>query len=439
MKIGIIGPAGIVAKINRVIESNSPDIEPVNCIYKIYTEAPNIIKYQQRYLDAILFAGTTPYILAKKIIKPAIPWECIPRNGSSLLRVLLEAAIVKKYGIHNVSFDSYQKEALYESYEEIGISKDRLTLFLAEQNIDEPDYLEHVYKFHEINFSQNNVTCCLTALESVYEKLSAKNIPCLLIEPTANIIRETLKKLILSHRIQISQQSQIVALCVQIDEPNEYSLLNEDEYQYVIDKMKISKQVYLFAQKIQAAVIEVGLKEYLLFSTRQMLENETNKAENISLLDSIKSNSSSTISLGIGFGLTAKGAKQNARIGMLRASKKGGDMAFIVSEDKTVVGPIKNVDSIEDNRLKKVDEKFLQISEKAGVSINAVFRLHSIIEQHGKNTFTSFELANFFGISLRSMNRLIEKLENNNYCSIIGKKSVANAGRPRRIIQLNFS
>lgn len=439
MKIGIIGPAGLVDKINRVIKSEFPNIEPVNCIYKVYTEALTIIKYQQRYLDAMLFAGTTPYILAKKSIKPAIPWECIPRNGSSLLRVLLEASLVKKHEIQNVSFDSYHKSALYEAYEEIGICKDSLTLFLSEQNIDEPDYLDHVYHFHEINFSQNNVTCCLTALESVYEKLSAKNIPCLMIEPTANIIRETVKKLLLNHRIQISQQSQIVVLCVQIDEPNEYSLLNEDEYQYVIDKMKISKQVYLFAQKIQAAVIEVGLKEYLLFSTRQMLENETNRVENISLLDSIKSNSSSTISLGIGFGSTAKEAKQNARIGMLRASKKGGDMAFIVSEDKTIVGPIKNVDSIEDNCLKKVDENFLRISEKAGVSINAVFRLHSIIEQYGKDTFTSLELANYFGVTLRSMNRLIEKLENSNFCSIIGKKAVANAGRPRRIIQLKFS
>lgn len=438
MKIGIVGPAGLVNKINQVIETTFPSVESVNCIYKVYTEAPTIIKYQQRFLDAVLFAGTTPYLLVKNAMLPEIPWELIPRNGSSLLRVLLEASLERKHAIYNVSIDSYKIADLHEAYQEIGISKERLKLFVAEQNIDEPDYLEQTYKFHETNFLDHNVTCCFTALESVYERLIANDVPCLMIKPTANVIRETIKKLILNHKIQISQQSQIVALYIHIDEPNEYSFLNEDEYQCVIDKMKIAKQIYIFAQKIQAAVIEVGLKEYLLFSTRQMLDNELNNSDSISLLDSVKQNSSSTISLGIGFGVTAVDSKQNARAGMLRASKKGGNMAYIVTEDKVFTGPIKSVGSA-DNSPKKVDEKYLAISEKTGVSINTVIRLCSIIEQYGKNSFTSLELAEFFGITLRSMNRVIEKLESNNYCTIIGKKSVASAGRPRRIIQIHLN
>lgn len=438
MKVGIVGPAGLVDKINRTIKAEFPDIVPVNCIYKVYTETPTIIKYQQPHLEALLFAGTTPFLLAKKTVNPTIPWECVPRNGSSLLRVLLEAVLVKKLDIDKVSFDTYNIQALYEACEEIGISKEKIRYYLAEQTLEDPDYLDRVLAFHLDNFRRNNVTCCMTALESVFEKLSAHNVPCLMIEPTANIIRETLKKLILSYTVQLSKQSQIVALCVQVDDPNEYSLLNDDEYQSVIDKMKISKQVYLFAQKIQAAVIEVGPKEYLLFSTRQSLESETSGLETISLLEDIKSHSSSTISLGIGFGVTAKEAKQNAGIAMTRASKKGGNMAFIVSDGKTVVGPIRNAKPPESNAEPKIDEKFLRISDQIGVSINTVFRLHSLVEQYGQNTFTAVELAKLFGIKLRSMNRVIEKLEGGGYCSIIGKKAVAKAGRPRRIIQINF-
>jgi hypothetical protein len=439
MKVGVVGPAGLVNKINRIIKAEFPDIEPVNCIYKIYTETPTIIKYQQPHLDAILFAGTTPFNLAKNTIKSTIPWECVPRNGSSLLRVLLEAVLVKKLEIYNVSFDTYNLRALYEAYEEIGIRKERLHLLLADQQDEETNYLERVLTFHLGNFTHNKVTCCITALESVFEKLSRQGIPCLMIEPTANIIRETLKKLILGYNIQVSQHSQLVALRVQVDEPSEYSLLSEDEYQNIIDKMQISKQVYLFAQKIQAAVIEVGLKEYLLFSTRQSLESETHGLESISLLSAVKNHSASTISLGIGFGVTAKEAKHNAGIAMTRASKTGGDMAFIVSDGKNIVGPIKEGEPDGGKRLSKVAKEYLRISEQIGVSINTIFRLRSIVEQYGQNIFTAAELATLFGVTLRSMNRLIEKLEGGGYCSIVGKKAVSKAGRPRRLIQLNIN
>ncbi len=439
MKVGVVGPADLVNKINRIIKAEFPAIDPVSCIYKVYTEASTIIKYQQPHLDAILFAGTTPFKLARNTVKPAIPWECIPRNGSSLLRVLLEAVLVKKLDIYNVSFDTYTMQALYEAYEEIGIRKERLRLFLADQQGAETNYLDRVLTFHLGNFTCNKATCCMTALESVFEKLSAQNIPCLMIEPTANIIRETLKKLILGYNVQISQHSQIVALRVQIDAPSEYSLLSEDEYQTIIDKMQISRQVYLFAQKIQAAVIEVGLKEYLLFSTRQSLESETRGLESFSLLAAVRNHSASTISLGIGFGATAREAKQNAGIAMTRASKTGGDMAFIVSDGKTVIGPIKEGSPAGENQQTKVDKEYLRISEQIGVSINTIFRLHSIVEQYGQNVFTAAELANLFGITLRSMNRMIEKLEGGGYCTIIGKKAIAKAGRPRRIIQLNIS
>lgn len=439
MKVGVVGPAGLVNKINRIIKAEFPDIDPVNCIYKVYTETPTIIKYQQPHLDAILFAGMTPFKLAKNTVKPVIPWECVPRNGSSLLRVLLEAVLVKKLEIYNASFDTYNMRALYEAYEEIGISKEHLRLFLADQQGEETNYLDRVLTFHLSYFTRNKVTCCITALESVFQKLSAQNIPCLLIEPTANIIRETLKKLILGYNIQVSQHSQIVALRVQIDEPSEYSLLSEDEYQNIIDKMQISKQVYLFAQKIQAAVVEVSLNEYLLFSTRQSLESETRGLESINLLTAIKNYSSSTISLGIGFGVTAKEAKQNAGIAMTRASKAGGDMAFVVSYGKTIVGPIKEGKLAGEDQQSKVDKEYLRISEQIGVSINTIFRLRSIVEQYGQNIFTAAELATLFGVTLRSMNRMIEKLEGGGYCSIIGKKAVAKAGRPRRIIQLNIN
>ncbi|MDR3560831.1 MAG: HTH domain-containing protein [Negativicutes bacterium] len=438
MKLGLVGPSGLVEKMNRVIKLAFPDIEPVNCSYKVYTEAPNIVKYQQPYLDTVLFAGPTPYFSVKAIVKPLIPWEYIPRNSSSLLRVLLEAALTGNDKISNLSFDSYQEDALYEAYEEIGLDKNHLDIRVADLNLPSSGYLDYVCAFHERHFSQREVSCCITALESVYEKLTQKKIPCLMIKPTTDVIRETVHKLVLSHQIQVSQQSQIVALSIHIDDPNEHSIYSDNEYQYAIDRMQISKQIYLFAQSIQAAIVETGLKDFLLFSTRKMLEDETNNLENIELLRLVKENAANTVSLGIGFGNTAQEAKHGAGLGMLKASKLGVDMAFIVYNNKKITGPIKGDPCETDDAIQKIDEKFLRIAEQAGVSINTIFKLYSIMEQYEQTTFTSMELAELLGVTLRTINRILGKLESCGACAIVGKKIMANSGRPRRIIKLNI-
>jgi len=282
------------------------------------------------------------------------------------------------------------------------------------------------------------VSCCITALQAVYDELRLYSIPCLLLEPTANVIRETLYKLQLKYLVKVSQQSQLVAICVQIDTLNELSLLADDEYQAALNRTKVSEQVYLFAQRIQAAVIETSEKKYLLFTTAHLLENETNNVKSIDLLYAVQINTSSTVSVGIGYGKTANEAKIGANRGMLHASKKGGNLAFIVYDGKKTIGPLTNIASSKEKADHVIDEKFLRISEKVGVSINTVFKLFCIIEQYGKNEFTIKELSPLFGVTTRTMNRIVEKFEAKGYCKLIGKRIIGNAGRPSRIILLSL-
>lgn len=436
MKVGILAPPRFVEKISQIIRLDFAEIEPVDCAYNVYTDAVEIIKHQQPHLDAALFGGAMSYILSKEHVTPIIPWEYIPQGGSSLLRALLEASRSKPFDIANVSFDSYLAGFLYESYAEIGISQNKLQLYLADRKPMSAGYLNYVYSFHEQLFRTRKVTGCITALDFVYEKLCANRIPAIMIEHTASIIRESLKKLRLSYQIQVSQQSQIVAIYIQISTPNDSQLFSYDEYQQIIDKMKISKQIYLFAKRIQAAVVETGERNYLLFTTKQLLEAETQGLTRISLLEMTWENTDSGISIGIGYGNTAQEAKQHANMGMMVAETNGGNKAYIVYNGKKIVGPIKNT-GIDVTCTHKIDDHIQKHAEKAGVSVNTIIRLYSIVNEQGINMFTPRDLSDRFGVTPRTMNRLIEKLAEARICSIIGKKASATGGRPSRIIQVN--
>lgn len=437
MKVGIVGPLELVTMIKDLIGNEFKDIKPVSIIYNLYTETPNLLKFQQDSLDAILFSGYVPYELAKQSINPVIPWESVPRHGGCISRVLLEAALLE-YDIFNLSFDSYNSYFLYEAYDEIGKAKEELSIYLADDKPLDDNYLEYIYLFHKENYNSRKVSCCITGILSVYNKLCSENIPCFCVTPTRNIIREAIGRLQLKYLLQISRQSQIVAVCIGIDLPHEYSVLTDDEYQFSLNKMKISEQVYLFAEKIQAAVIDISQSHYLLFCTKKLLEIETNNYQKIDLLNLVQSNTLSTVSIGIGYGNTAKEAKYNSVYGASKASKQGGNMAFVVYDKKKLIGPISGAatDSKVNNNECKIDSKLLAISEKAEISINTVFRLYSIIEEQKKDCFTPNELARLYGITPRSMNRIIEKLELNGFCKIIGKKVMSKAGRPSRVIKL---
>ena len=270
----------------------------------------------------------------------------------------------------------------------------------------------------------------------MYDKLLNENIPCYCLKPSGSMIRETIRMLQLKHMLKISMQSQIVVVYIKIDLPNDYSILNENEYQYSIDRMKISEQVYLFAERIEAAVIEINNNDYLLFSTRQLLEIEMHNYQRIELLSSIYSKTLRTISIGIGYGRTAKEAKRNAAYGAHKANKRRGNIAYVVYEMNKIVGPIRGDNDTEKTEEEyKVDAKFLSISEKTGISINTVYRFYCIIEQHNQDCFTPLELAKLFGVTPRSMNRIIEKLESTGFCKTIGKRTISKSGRPSRIIK----
>ena len=170
----------------------------------------------------------------------------------------------------------------------------------------------------------------------------------------------------------------------------------------------------------------------------QLLENETDHLKSIDLLHAVQTNTASTISIGIGYGKTANEAKCGANRGMLHAGKKGGNLAFIVYNGKKIIGPLANVAQSTEPPTPSVDEKFLRISEKVGVSVNTVFKLHCIAAQHGKSEFTINELAPLFGVTIRTMNRIIEKLAAYGFSKIIGKRVMGGSGRPSRIIRLHL-
>lgn len=75
---------------------------------------------------------------------------------------------------------------------------------------------------------------------------------------------------------------------------------------------------------------------------------------------------------------------------------------------------------------------------QTGIGIRSLSKIEQALLQYRTDTVTSSELARYCSLSLRSMNRLLQKLEEFRYLTVLGKEPQAAAGRPRRILRIDL-
>ena len=274
---------------------------------------------------------------AEKYVKPKVVWEYIPHDVSAVQGALLKAILVKKWSIQKISIDTYSKKLINEVFCELGMSIDNVSVKVMDSKLLDEEYTKHLVDFHIKNYKSNNANCCITGVRSVNKKMGDLKIPCILAVAPRKAILSTYSNLEFKYLIKKNRNSQIVVIAIKIDALDIHSVASKDEYSRMINRMQIMEEVYIFASNIEAAVSEISNKEILLFTTRTILETETNNYEEFSLMEIIEKKTFSTVSIGVGYGETANKAKFNALSGMEKASKDSKSSAYVVYNDISIL------------------------------------------------------------------------------------------------------
>jgi hypothetical protein len=435
-KIGIVGHSDNVKRIQQVIDKSFPNIDGYPVETNEMSHIQTTVSYLKDHINdfaGIIFTGKILYDIMNHSMHSQNPWVYIENDESQLQRVLLEASLKQNIDIMRISIDSYTEENIKSIYEDFGFCSGQYSAYVFKNDVFSRALIDDLFDFHRTNYLSEPNIICITGISSVHRMLQDNKIPSLLLTPNENAIKNRVYELLEKIRVENMVISQIVVISIEIDVNNEYDLISENEYGVMIQKSRITEEVYKFAQRIQAAVIEME-KNYLLFTTKKIVEYETKNLGELSILSAIENKTNNTISIGIGYGITAREAKANALIGKNKALKMGGNQCFIVY-DRNRMEKITPLNKAK-NDISQRDLSFKEISDRSGVSINNIYQLKCIMDIYKKHTFTSLELSEEFGNSLRSMNRIIERLEQSGYIEVVGKKIVGKSGRPSRILKL---
>lgn len=440
LKLGIVGHHRTIEIIRKALHQYDPTIDTESIPLDTMDTAPVIayIKANEQIFDGLLFTGKIPYDLVNTAIFSQKPWVYIRRDSAQLLSVLLAAILVHHYDLTRISIDSYTEAEVMQIFNDLHMPVKTMAHRVFDQSIFSLEFLTALKAFHKSNIDEGHASFCITGISSVYEYLVSQHIPCLILDPTADVIKDTLQQFHLKRQSRMHEKSQIVVLAIERDLPGEHALIRENEYQLSLESMKIAEEIYLFAQRIQAAVIEREIGKYLLFTTRNLFELETDYFQKLHLLSDASTLRFGTLSIGIGYGETAREAKYSANLGLLKAKRSGGNQAYKVQENQ-YFGPIVPISVINDSTRSHLSNQHQKAAINSGVSVNTILKLQAIMDHEKRTAFTAMELAAAYGISLRSMHRILEKLSKAGFITVIGKSQSDSAGRPSRMVMLDFS
>lgn len=431
IKIGIIGSEVPVRQIKDVLKS-FPNFEPSFHVVEEMANVQSVAEELMKEVEVLLFTEFHFYQAIRDVSDFRIPVHHIPLTGTGLYRSLF--ILKSNYSCRSLSIDSISEKYVEQTLAELGENY-QLHVYPSVQNLNR----EALIQFHVDNFNRHQ-TIALTGIYQVAEGLKALEVPVEWVIPSQQDMSVSLERALLATNTRKNKESQIVFGLINIDNFKAIANNYNSEHNLQLLKLKVQEILLDYIKQLDGHLSYLGGDEYSFITTRGIFERETRGYKYIPLLEDIKNEHAITLSIGIGFGRTAAESGNHARLALGQSKEQGGDLCYIVREDRSVLGP---VDITSDKQyetfdLSIVDPDLLERAEKAGMSASYMTALMSRVARHRKIDYTAQELADTLKITVRSAHRILLKWMDAELVSVIGEERVTKKGRPRRIYRLNF-
>jgi len=430
IKIGVIGPPVIVESIREALRS-FPNFTPVFRASNQIADAPVFARELMDQVEVLLFSGYYPYKVAKQSMEFSVPVHYVPLTGTGLYRSLYHLNRYKKSGCYSI--DTLADLAVEKVLNELGEPYVKMHYYQGGSYC-----VEEMIEFHRQRYEQGASDGALTGVKAVSDALTSLGIPNEWVTPTVQDITVSLERALLSTEKRRNKELQIVVGLIQI---NDYSQLvqgSTSEYDVQRLRLEIHKMLLDYVACLEGYLTSLGGDEYLFVTTRGIFERETRGYKSIPVLADTKKNLGVQLSIGVGFGQSANEAGVHARLALRQSNDFGGDICFIVREDRSVIGPVELKHPMV-YALSITDKELLEKAEKAGMTAAYMSKLMAQVTRMGKTEYTAQELASILGVTVRSAHRILLQWLDAELVEIIGAEKLSSKGRPRQIYRLSFT
>jgi hypothetical protein len=431
-KLGVIGPEDLVNKSMEVAADYKTLIaHPLP--YKNEEAALSLVKENEDAIDGFLFTGFVPYYRVKDLGITSKPLFYYPISGSSLQKALFMMKVHSEVDISKLSIDTLSKQEIEEIYSELRLSSSNI--YINQKSLSEFN-LEQYVEFHEKLFNSSSTCAAVTAVNSVYEALRLRNIPVFRILPSLHTMKETFALIQSASKTYMAENSQIIIQIISVEDycPGESQVSGIVRRE---KRLQLYQELLKYGRKYQVSVFSTEGDEFVLLITRGTFNEYSNFYETMPILSYIEDSLNISASMGIGMGRSALEAEENARQALMLSRKNQGCKAYIINQDKEVWGPIGTSSSM-NYSLKSSDERLVELARKANISISTLTQISDLVKRLNRHNISANDIEEGLNVTLRTANRIINKLVEAGIAENVGIEQPAYRGRPRQIYNIKI-
>lgn len=404
-RIAVLGSRNFIDRL-KLLEQEIPSIRLDYYQYHTPKEAKELLKIIKP-CDAVFFSGSLPYLYTKqeRELLP-VPSYYLKQDGTSVATTLLATCSTP---IQHISMDLIEP-ALVDSVLQ-DINRTASVPFLMK--VDPAFSLEELTSFH-INLQKAKKTkLAITSVHAVYEALVQKGIPVVRMIDPKNSILKSLEETRSLALLTKSEAAKIAVCSISLTEPD-------------VNTETGLKQI---TDSIDASIVKADDLLYLLFTTQGKVQQALSHDKVTSWLELF----STPIRIAFGYGTTAIEASENAKDALAHATE---NTVFLMNEKKQLSGPLYQEET--KINLRTDDPRLVLLAKETTLSPANLSKIMLFSRLHHSVAFTAHDLEIFLKVSRRTTERILKKLVNQGYASIVGEEMTYQQGRPRAVYEFNF-
>ncbi|MFV0420842.1 hypothetical protein [Oleidesulfovibrio sp.] len=425
--IALIGPSDSVGVIRECVTRFFPNLTFRAYIREHTNDTHEILEQSQSECDGLLFAGIGVQEAAKAKGVVTKPHTQLERGAYSLLHAF---AAIQRSGVPHsrISIDVITDPVLNEVIREYSLPFAKVYSMPFAVQLREEEYLQR----HLELLNSGKVDLAISGFGGVYRQLRMADHTAFRMLPSSLQIRETMDRLLADIATRGLRSAGIAIQIVRLHRNEE---LSANQYDQMKDEGRFFLELLEYVRAIQGSLFNFGKHEYVIFSTRGVIESPVHLEMFTRLIQWGRSNNL-LLSSGIGIGATAFEAEKSARLALSHGRKLPQGGLYLVQGDH-IRGPLGEQGEL-NYRTRIEDTTLLRMAEEIGISASYVDRIRAVIDKTGKNTFDANDLAACLGIGERSARRVLKKFVDSGYATLVGKENAHQVGRPKNLVKISI-
>ncbi|KYG90476.1 hypothetical protein A0U40_05755 [[Bacillus] sp. KCTC 13219] len=402
MTIALIGSASFCKQAQALAESDSS--YQLKCYaYKEPAEAPELVKMLE-HCDVLMFSGSLPYAFAKQQVEQLqIPVVYLRQDVQALAITLLKA-VQLGYNLTRISLDYRDEEEWRSLCNDLHTPPTVHTLCLQNAQPSQP-----VVAFHRKALASGQVDFAITSIHAVYDQLCEEGYPAIHIVDTDNDILHTLAKAKEQALLAKAEAAQVVVGLIQ-------------------EQYCLPEELATFAQLLDATLTK---KEHgtVVYSTVGKIKSVIAHP----LFEKWHGALNANVRIAFGSGHSMEAAYNNA---LVASSFTQSKQFYFMDAKQTLHGPYPIIEKQTAFSVKH--PQLAALAQEVRLSPQNISRIFAYAALQTSEPFTAAQLAKFLQVTRRTAERMLKKLHDASYVTIIGEQSAHQKGRPSALYRLQL-